>query len=150
MIGEVQIFIYVNLFYVGQVNVLVNVLVVEDFKCFNCKFFEEMVVFELWIKYVGIGKVKMYLLVYFFFVDCLFEDDSKYVVQVVCCVYVQGKNDVFNIYKEILFCVQGLEIEVWVIKLCLKELVISFDIDQVKFVICFDNDEIVVQVEIDK
>ncbi|ANC72029.1 MULTISPECIES: DsbA family protein [Deinococcus] len=148
--GEAQTFTYANLPYAGQANAPVNVLVVEDFKCPNCKSFEETVAPELRTKYVGTGKVKMYSLVYPFLADRLPEDDSKYAAQAARCVYAQGKNDAFNTYKEILFRAQGPETEVWATKSRLKELATSLDIDQAKFATCLDNDETAAQVETDK
>lgn len=152
-VGDAQTFTYANLPYAGQADAPVNVVVVEDFKCPACKSFEETAAPELRNKYVGTGKVKMYSLVYPFIsteVVKLPEDDSKYAAQAARCVYVQGKNDAFNTYKEILFRAQGPETEVFYTKSRLKDLAGSLDIDQTKFATCLDNDETAAQVEADK
>lgn len=149
-VGDAQTFTYANLPYAGQADAPVNVVVVEDFKCPNCKNFEETAAGELRNKYVGTGKVKMYSLVYPFLSDRLPEDDSKYAAQAAHCVYAQGKNDAFNTYKEILFRAQGDETQVYFTKSHLKDLAGSLDIDQSKFATCLDTDETAAKVEADK
>lgn len=139
--------------YAGQANAPVNVVVVEDFKCPNCKLFEETVAPELRTKYVDTGKIKLYSMVWPFLADTrgLPVDDSKLAAQAAKCVYDQGGNDAFSAFKAIVFRAQENELTVWATKVRLKDLASNVaGIDQAKFGQCLDSDATAARVDADE
>ncbi|EYB67765.1 DSBA oxidoreductase [Deinococcus phoenicis] len=137
----------------GQADAPVTLVVFEDFKCPNCKRFEEEFMPELRSKYIDTGKAKVVSLNFPFLAESarLPVDDSKFAAQAVECAYVQGGSEAYDRLKQIIFRAQGSESEVWATKSRLKDLAGSVEgIDPAKFATCLDNDETAAAVEADK
>lgn len=137
----------------GQQNAPVTLVVFEDFKCPNCKRFEEEFMPELRSKYIDTGKAKLVSMNFPFIASMnnLPVDDSKLAAQAAECAYLQGGSEAYDRMKQILFRAQGPESEVWASKSRLKDLAGSVEgIDQAKFNTCLDNDETAAAVEADK
>ncbi|GBF04377.1 DSBA oxidoreductase [Deinococcus aerius] len=137
----------------GKANAPVTLVVFEDFKCPNCKRFEEEFLPEIRSKYIDTGKARLVSLNFPFIAqnNQLPVDDSKLAAQAAECAFVQGGNDAYERMKAILFRAQGPENEVWASKSRLKELAGSVDgLDQTKFNTCIDNDETAAAVDADE
>ena len=137
----------------GQANAPVTLVVFEDFKCPNCKRFEEEFLPELRSRYLDTGKAKLVSMNFPFLAQNarLPTDDSKLAAQAAECAYLQGGDGAYERMKQILFRAQGSETEVWASKSRLRELAGSVDgIDQARFNTCLDNDETAAAVDADE
>ncbi|GAA5514823.1 disulfide bond formation protein D [Deinococcus carri] len=137
----------------GQENAPVTLVVFEDFKCPNCRRFEEEFLPEIRSKYIDTGKAKLVSMNFPFLAESarLPVDDSKLAAQAVECAFVQGGSEAYDRMKQILFRAQGSESEVWATKNRLKDLAGSVEgLDQAKFATCLDNDETVAAVDADE
>lgn len=76
----------------GQEDAPVTLVVFEDFKCPNCKRFEEEFLPEIRSKYIDTGKAKLVSLNFPFLAQNarLPVDDSKLAAQAAECAFVQG------------------------------------------------------------
>lgn len=137
----------------GQQTAPVTLVVFEDFKCPNCKRFEEEFLPELRSKYIDTGKAKLVSMNFPFIaaMNNLPVDDSKLAAQAAECAYLQGGSEAYERMKQILFRAQGPESVVWASKTRLKDLAGSVEgIDQAKFNTCLDSDATAAAVEADK
>lgn len=137
----------------GQADAPVTVVVFEDFKCPNCKRFEEEFLPEIRSQYLDTGKAKLVSMNFPFLAEAarLPEDDSKYAAQAVECALVQGGSEAYENLKQIIFRAQGPESELWATKSRLKELAQNVEgLDQARFATCLDNDETAAAVEADE
>ncbi|ANE43681.1 DsbA family protein [Deinococcus puniceus] len=136
----------------GQSDAPVTLVVFEDFKCPNCKRFEDEFLPELKTKYIDTGKAKLVSINYPFLAQSarLPTDDSKLAAQAVECAFVQS-NDLHESYKSVLFRGQGNESAVWATKSRLKDLAANVEgLDTAKFATCLDNDETAAAVDADE
>lgn len=137
--------------FLGKADAPVKMVVFEDFKCPNCKQFEDRIFPEIQKKYVDTGKVQVYKINYPFLASHLPTDDSKLAAQAAECAYDQKGNDGYNGMSTILFRAQGSEAVVWATKDKLVELAGSVDgIDPDKFKTCLESDATKARVEADK
>ena len=139
--------------FLGQASAPVKMVVFEDFKCPNCKSFEENIFPEIQQKYVDTGKVQVYKINYPFLAMAaqLPTDDSLQAAEAAECVYDQKSNDGYNRYAAILFRAQGSEQTVWATKDKLEELAGSVDgLDMGRFHDCLQSDATKARVEADK
>lgn len=137
----------------GQESAPVTLVVFEDFKCPNCKRFEEEFLPEIRSKYLDTGKAKLVSMNFPFIAENqrLPVDDSKLAAQAAECAFVQGGSAAYERMKAILFRAQGPENEVWASKSRLKDLAGSVDgLDTAKFNTCIDNDETAAAVDADE
>lgn len=137
----------------GQPDAPVTVVVFEDFKCPNCKRFEDESLPELRSAYLDTGKARLVSLNFPFLAESarLPTDDSQLAAQAVECAYRQGGNDAYERLKQIIFRAQGPESEVWATRTRLKDLAGSVEgLDQAAFAACLDNDETAGAVEADE
>ncbi|MFB9992233.1 DsbA family protein [Deinococcus oregonensis] len=136
----------------GQEAAPVTMVVFEDFKCPNCKRFEDEFLPELKTKYIDTGKVKMVSMNFPFLAQNarLPTDDSKLAAQAVECAFLQS-NDLNNSFKTVLFRGQGSESVVWATKSRLKELAGNVEgLDTAKFATCLDSDQTAAAVDADE
>lgn len=137
----------------GRQDAPVTLVVFEDFKCPNCKRFEEDFLPEIRSKYIDTGKARLVFLNFPFLAQNarLPTDDSKLAGQAAECAYAQGGNVAHERMKQIIFRAQGPESEVWASRARLKELAGSVEgIDQARFNTCLDNDETAAAVDADE
>ncbi|MPY65832.1 thioredoxin domain-containing protein [Deinococcus sp. SDU3-2] len=137
----------------GQADAPVTVVVFEDFKCPNCKRFEEEFLPEIRSQNLDTGKAKLVSMNFPFLAESarLPEDDSKYAAQAVECAFVQGGSEAYENLKQIIFRAQGPESALWATKSRLKELAQNVEgLDQARFATCLDNDETAAAVEADE
>lgn len=137
----------------GTKGAPVTVVVFEDFKCPNCKRFEEEFLPTLKSKYIDTGKAKFVSLNYPFLAEKaqLPVDDSKLAAQAAECAYRQGGNDVYERMKQVLFRAQGSEEQVWADKTRLKDLAGNVEgLDTAKFATCLDGDATAAAVDADE
>ena len=124
----------------GQASARVTVVVFEDFKCPNCKRFEEETFPVIQSKYIDTGKVRFSMLPFPFIAqqNSLPVDDSKLAAEAGLCAFDQ-KPELFWTYTPIIFRAQGPENQVWASKARLVELAGNVDgIDTVKLRSCLD------------
>ena len=124
----------------GQAAAKVTLVVFEDFKCPNCKRFEEETFPVIQSKYIDTGKVKFSMLPFPFIAqqNGLPVDDSKLAAESALCAFDQ-KPDTFWKYVPIIFRAQGPENQVWASKDRLVELAGNVDgIDTAKLRSCLD------------
>jgi len=136
----------------GKADAPVTMVVFEDFKCPNCKRFEDEFLPELKSKYIDTGKVKMVSMNFPFLAQNarLPTDDSKLAAQAVECAFLQS-NDLHNSFKTVLFRGQGSESTVWATKSRLKELAANVEgLDTAKFATCLDGDQTAAAVDADE
>ncbi|MEF2277610.1 DsbA family protein [Deinococcus sp. YIM 134068] len=137
----------------GQEDAPVTLVVFEDFKCPNCKRFEEEFLPEIKTQYLDTGKAKLVSMNFPFLAQNagLPTDDSKLAGQAAECAYKIGGNEVHERMKQIIFRAQGSESEVWASKSRLKELAGSVEgLDTAQFGTCLDNDETAAAVDADE
>ncbi|MDL2345714.1 DsbA family protein [Deinococcus sp. MIMF12] len=137
----------------GQAGAPVTVVVFEDFKCPNCKRFEEEHLPQIRSQYLDTGKAKLVSMNFPFLAESarLPEDDSKFAAQAVECAFVQGGSEAYENLKQIIFRAQGSEGEVWASKSRLKDLAGNVEgLDQARFGTCLDEDETAAAVEADE
>ncbi|WP_104990723.1 thioredoxin domain-containing protein [Deinococcus sp. NW-56] len=138
---------------IGQADAPVTVAVFEDFKCPNCKRFEEEFMPEIRAQYIDTGRARLVHMNFPFLAEAarLPEDDSKYAAQAVECAFVQGGTEAYEALRQIIFRAQGPESELWATKSRLKELAQNVEgLDQARFATCLDNDETAAAVEADE
>ncbi|KEF35128.1 DSBA oxidoreductase [Deinococcus sp. RL] len=136
----------------GQADAPVTVVVFEDFKCPNCKRFEEEFLPQIRAQYLDTGKARLVPMNFPFLAEAarLPENDSKFAAQAVECAFVQGGSEAYDALSKIIFRAQGPESQVWASKSRLKELAQNVEgLDQARFATCLDNDETAAAVEAD-
>lgn len=149
--GDTKTFNLTGQPFIGKADAPVKMVVFEDFKCPNCKNFEDSIFPTIQQKYVETGKVQVYKINYPFLADSLPTDDSKLAAQAAECAYDQKGNDGYNSLATILFRAQQSETVVWATKDKLEELAGSVDgLDPDKFKTCLDSDATKARVEADK
>ena len=124
----------------GQAAAKVTVVVFEDFKCPNCKKFEEETFPVIQSKYIDTGKVRFSMLPFPFIAqqNSLPVDDSKLAAEAGLCAFDQ-QPDTFWKYTPIIFRAQGPENQVWASKDRLVELAGNVDgIDTARLRACLD------------
>ncbi|WP_102127434.1 DsbA family protein [Deinococcus planocerae] len=137
----------------GREDAPVTLVVFEDFKCPNCKRFEEEFMPQIRSQYLDTGKAKLVSLNFPFLAEAarLPVDDSKLAAQAAECAFVQGGSEAHERMRQIIFRAQGPESQVWATKARLKELAGSVEgIDQARFNTCLDNDETAAAVDADE
>ena len=139
--------------FVGKEEAPVTLVVFEDFKCPNCKNFQDTVVPVLQEKYFGTGKAKMYNLAYPFLAQKagLATDDSQLAAQAAKCAYDQTGNAGYENISTILFRAQGPEDQIWASRDKLVELAGSAEgVDPTKLGQCLDANTTKARVDADK
>jgi len=137
----------------GQADAPVTVVVFEDFKCPNCKRFEEESLPQIREQYLDTGKARLVSMNFPFLAQNarLPVDDSKFAAQAVECAYLQGSSQAYERLKQIIFRAQGPESEVWATKSRLKDLAGSVEgIDPATFATCLDTDQTAAAVDADE
>lgn len=137
----------------GREDAPVTLVVFEDFKCPNCKRFEEEFLPQIRSRYIDTGKARLVSLNFPFLAENarLPVDDSKFAAQAAECAFVQGGSEAHERMKQIIFRAQGPEDQVWATKSRLKELAGSVEgIDQARFNTCLDGDETAAAVDADE
>ncbi|AWN24124.1 disulfide bond formation protein DsbA [Deinococcus irradiatisoli] len=149
--GDVQTFDLTNQPMLGQADAPVTLVAFEDFKCPNCKNFEENIFPTIQQKYLDTGKAKMYKINFPFLADQLPTNDSVLAAQAAECAYDQTGSQGYEGMSTILFRAQGDESQVWATKDKLVELSGSVDgLDPAKMRECLDSDATKTRVEADK
>lgn len=137
--------------FIGKADAPVTLVAFEDFKCPNCKNFEENIFPEIQSKYIATGKAKMYKINFPFLGDNLPTNDSVLAAQAAECAYDQTGNAGYEGMSTIMFRAQGDETQVWATKDKLEDLSGSVDgLDTAKFKTCLDSDATKARVEADK
>ena len=132
--------------FLGQASAPVTLVVFEDFKCPNCKNFEDNSMPTIQSKYIDTGKVKLYKLNFPFI-----GPDSTTAAEAAECAYIQKSNDGYNTFATLLFRAQGEETTQWATKDKMNELAGYVDgLDAAKFKTCLDGDTTKTQVDADK
>ncbi len=124
----------------GQASAKVTLVVFEDFKCPNCKRFEEETFPVIQSKYIDTGKVRFSMLPFPFIAqqNSLPVDDSRLAAEAGLCAFDQ-KPELFWKYTPIIFRAQGPENQVWASKDRLVELAGNVDgIDTARLRACLD------------
>ncbi|ULH15924.1 DsbA family protein [Deinococcus sp. KNUC1210] len=130
----------------GQASAPVTMVVFEDFKCPNCKNFEDNTMPTIQSKYIDTGKVKMYKLNFPFI-----GPDSTTAAEAAECAYVQKGDAGYNSFATLLFRAQGEETTQWATKDKMYELAGYVDgLDAAKFKTCLDSEATKAQVDADK
>ncbi len=137
--------------FLGQADAPVTLVTFEDFKCPNCKNFEENIFPEIQSKYVDTGKAKLYKINFPFLGERLATNDSVLAAQAAECAYDQTGNAGYEGMSTILFRAQGDETQVWATKDKLEELAGSVNgLNTATFKTCLDSDATKDRVEADK
>ncbi|MBB5233025.1 thioredoxin domain-containing protein [Deinococcus budaensis] len=137
----------------GQADAPVTVVVFEDFKCPNCKRFEEESLPQIREQYLDTGKAKLVSMNFPFLAENfrLPVDDSKFAAQAAECAYLQGGSAAYEQLKQLIFRAQGPESEVWATKARLKDLAQNVEgLDQAQFATCLDTDQTAAAVDADE
>ena len=130
----------------GQASAPITLVVFEDFKCPNCKNFEQNTLPTIQSKYIGTGKAKLYTLNFPFI-----GPDSTTAAEAAECAYEQKGNDGYYKYATLLFRAQGDEQTQWASKDKLNELAGYVDgLDAAKFRSCLDSEATKAQVDADR
>ncbi|TSA81081.1 DsbA family protein [Deinococcus detaillensis] len=137
--------------FIGKEDAPVTLVTFEDFKCPNCKNFEETIFPTIKSKYIDTGKAKLYKINFPFLGDRLTPNDSVLAAEAAECAYDQTGNEGYEGMSTIIFRAQGDESQVWATKEKLEELAGSVDgLDMAKFKTCLDTDATKARVEADK
>lgn len=129
----------------GQDSAKVTMVVFEDFKCPNCKNFEDNTMPTIQSKYIDTGKVKLYKLNFPFI-----GPDSTTAAEAAECVYQQKQSAGYNQFATLLFRAQGDEQTVWATPAKLEELGAYVDgLDAATFKSCIDSNATKSQVDAD-
>ena len=129
----------------GQASAKVTMVVFEDFKCPNCKNFEDNTMPTVQSKYIDTGKVKMYKLNFPFI-----GPDSTTAAEAAECAYQQKGDAGYNSFATLLFRAQGNEQTQWATPAKMEELAGYVDgIDAAKFKTCVDTEATKSQVDAD-
>ncbi|MFC4453248.1 DsbA family protein [Deinococcus sonorensis] len=97
--------------FLGQASAPVTLVVFEDYKCPNCKNFEDNTMPTLQSKYLDTGKIKLYRINFPFI-----GPDSTTAAEAAECAYDQKGNDGYNQLSTLIFRAQGEETEQWATK----------------------------------
>lgn len=131
--------------FLGQDSAKVNVVVFEDFKCPNCKNFEEGSMPSIISKYVDTGKAKVYKLNFPFI-----GPDSTTAAEAAECAYLQKGNAGYTTFSTYLFRAQGDETTQWASASKMNDLAGSVEgLDLTKFKTCLDSAATKAQVDAD-
>ncbi|WP_425147392.1 DsbA family protein [Deinococcus sp.] len=130
----------------GQAAAPVTLVVFEDFKCPNCKNFEDNTMPSVQSKYIDTGKVKLYKLNFPFI-----GPDSTTAAEAAECAYLQKGDAAYNQFATLLFRAQGSETTQWASKDKMDELADYVDgLDAAKFKGCLDSEATKAQVDADR
>ncbi len=88
-VGAAKTFDLSNQPMLGQADAPVTLVAFEDFKCPNCKNFEENIFPAIQQKYIDTGKAKLYKINFPFLADRLPTNDSLLAAQAAECAYDQ-------------------------------------------------------------
>lgn len=137
--------------FIGKESAPVTMVAFEDFKCPNCKNFEETIFPEIQSKYIDTGKAKLYKINFPFLGERVAINDSVLAAEAAECAYDQTGNAGYFGMSTLIFRAQGDETQVWATKAKLEELAGSVDgLDLAKFKTCLDTDATKARVEADK
>ena len=129
----------------GQDSAKVTMVVFEDFKCPNCKNFEDNTMPLVQSKYIGTGKVRLYKINFPFI-----GPDSTTAAEAAECAYVQKGDAGYNQFATYLFRAQGDEKVQWATKARMEDLGSYVDgLDAAKFRTCVDTEATRAQVDAD-
>lgn len=129
----------------GQDSAKVTMVVFEDFKCPNCKNFEDNTMPTLQSKYIDTGKVKLYKLNFPFI-----GPDSTTAAEAAECAYLQTGSKGYNQLATLLFRDQKDEQTVWATPAELEKLGGYVDgLDAAKFKTCVESNATKAQVDAD-
>lgn len=129
----------------GQDSAKVTMVVFEDFKCPNCKNFEDNTMPTLQSKYIDTGKVKLYKLNFPFI-----GPDSTTAAEAAECAYLQTGSKGYNQLATLLFRDQKDEQTVWATPTELEKLGGYVDgLDAAKFKTCVESNATKAQVDAD-
>ncbi len=138
---------------IGKANAPVAMVVFADYKCPNCKNFEDNMLPELRSKYLDTGKVKLVPMNFPFLAENaqLPVDDSKLAAEAVECAFKVKDSAAYDTLSTYLFRQQGSESEVWATKTKLKSIASNVEgLDQTAFGTCLETDATAKAVESDK
>jgi protein-disulfide isomerase len=131
--------------FLGKDSAKVNVVIFEDFKCPNCKNFEDGGLPTIISKYVDTGKARVYRINFSFI-----GPDSTTAAEAAECAYLQKGNEGYNTFATYLFRAQGDEKTQWANASKMYDLAGNVEgLDQVKFKACLDSEATKAQVEAD-
>ncbi|WP_407570918.1 DsbA family protein [Deinococcus altitudinis] len=129
----------------GQESAKVTLVVFEDFKCPNCKNFEDNTMPTVQSKYIDTGKVKLYKINFPFI-----GPDSTTAAEAAECVYAQKQSAGYNQFATLLFRAQGDEKTQWATKAKMEDLGTYVDgLDAAKFKTCVESESTKAQVDAD-
>ncbi|MGY2892136.1 DsbA family protein [Deinococcus sp. UYEF24] len=129
----------------GQASAKVTMVVFEDFKCPNCKNFEDNTMPTVQSKYIDTGKVKLYKINFPFI-----GPDSTTAAEAAECVYLQKSDAGYNQFATLLFRAQQNEQIQWATKAKMEDLGTYVDgLDAAKFKTCVDTEATKAQVDAD-
>ena len=129
----------------GQAAAKVTVVVFEDFKCPNCKNFEDNTMPTIQSKYIGTAKARLYKTNFTFI-----GPDSTTAAEAAECVYLQQGDAGYNQFATYLFRAQGDETTQWATKSKMEDLGSSLEgLYAGKFRDCVENETTKPQVDAD-
>ena len=129
----------------GQAAAKVTVVVFEDFKCPNCKNFEDNTMPAVQSKYIDTGKVKLYKINFPFI-----GPDSTTAAEAAECVYLQKGDAGYNQFATYLFRAQGDEKTQWATASRMEDLASTIEgLDAGKFKTCVETGATKAQVDAD-
>jgi protein-disulfide isomerase len=129
----------------GQAAAKVTMVVFEDFKCPNCKNFEDNTMPTLQSKYIDTGKVKVYHINFPFI-----GPDSTTAAEAAECVNLQKGAAGYNQFATYLFRAQGDERTQWATASKLEDIASNIEgLDAAKFKTCLESGATKPQVDTD-
>ena len=129
----------------GQASAKVTMVVFEDFKCPNCKNFEDNTMPTVQSKYIDTGKAKLYKINFPFI-----GPDSTTAAEAAECVYLQKGDAGYNQFATYLFRAQGDEKVQWATASRLEDLASNVEgLDAAKFKTCVETAATKAQVDAD-
>ena len=129
----------------GQASAKVTMVVFEDFKCPNCKNFEDNTMPAVQSKYIDTGKAKLYKINFPFI-----GPDSTTAAEAAECVYLQKGDAGYNQFATYLFRAQGDEKTQWATASRLEDLATNVEgLDAGKFKTCVETAATKAQVDAD-
>lgn len=129
----------------GQAAAKVTMVVFEDFKCPNCKKFEDTTMPTVRSKYIDSGKVKLYSINFPFI-----GPDSTTAAEAAECVYLQKSDAGYNQFATYLFRAQGDEKTQWATASKMEDVASNIEgLDAGKFKSCVESAATKAQVDAD-
>ncbi len=129
----------------GQDSAKVTLVVFEDFKCPNCRKFEDNTMPTVQSEYISTGKAKLYKINFPFI-----GPDSTTAAEAAECAYLQKGEAGYNQFATFLFRAQGDENTQWATKSKMVDLGGSVEgLDAAKFRDCIENETTKAQVDAD-